>query len=157
MGLLHLNLHVTNIDISQHFYQQVFGYVMITEVSDKILLHGHPVFMKQVIMGIPGASDLLTLSEFAGQSVREKGLGHFGIVVDDDQVATLTEKVESFGGAILHQGVRKVKDIRESFTYVSDPDGYAIEISSYKTFYAQDLRQLFIDSASGSDRMNLGV
>jgi extradiol dioxygenase family protein len=144
IGLLHLNLHVTNIYISQHFYQQVFGYVLITEISDKIMLHGHPVFMKQVVMGIPGASDLLTLSELAGQSVREKGLGHFGIVVGDDQVATLTKKVESFGGTILHNGIRKVKDIRESFTYISDPDGYAIEISSYKTFYAQDFRQLVV-------------
>jgi catechol 2,3-dioxygenase-like lactoylglutathione lyase family enzyme len=36
IGLLHLNLNVTDIVRSEQFYQQVFGYVRIADTSGEI-------------------------------------------------------------------------------------------------------------------------
>lgn len=141
IGLLHLNLNVADIVRSEHFYQQVFGYVRIVDTSEEIHRRGQDVFVKQIIMGIPGANDLLALTELAGEPVGAGGMSHFGIMVEDDEVETLTARVESCGGTIIEKGVREENGIKEPFAYVRDPDGYAIEIASQKIVYAQDFRR----------------
>jgi catechol 2,3-dioxygenase-like lactoylglutathione lyase family enzyme len=92
-------------------------------------------------MGIPGSDDLLALSELAGEPVGDGGMSHFGIVVDDTEVAAITNRVEAAGGNILKQGVREENGIKEPFAYVRDLDGYAIEIASQSIVYAQDFRR----------------
>jgi catechol 2,3-dioxygenase-like lactoylglutathione lyase family enzyme len=140
-GLLHLNLNVADIVRSEQFYQQVFGYVRIADTSGEIQREGTSLFVKQIIMGIPGADDLLALSEVAGATVGSGGMSHFGIVVDDAEVAAMTNRVETAGGTILEQGVREEHGIKEAFAYVRDLDGYAIEIASQSIVYAQDFRR----------------
>ena len=141
IGLLHLNLHVADIVRSEQFYQQVFGYVRIVDTSGEIQREGESLFVKQIIMGIPGADDLLALTELAGAPVGGGGMSHFGIVVDDAEVAAMTKRVEVAGGTIIEQGVREEDGIKEPFAYVRDPDGYAIEIASQSIVYAQDFRR----------------
>jgi catechol 2,3-dioxygenase-like lactoylglutathione lyase family enzyme len=141
IGLLHLNLNVADIERSEQFYQQVFGYVRIADTSGEIQRDGESLFMKQIIMGIPSADDLLALSELAGEPVGSGGMSHFGVVVDDAEVVTITNRVEAPGGTILKQGVREEDGIKEPFAYVCDLDGYAIEIASQSIVYAQDFRR----------------
>jgi lactoylglutathione lyase len=141
IGLLHLNLNVADIDRSQHFYQQVFGYVRIVDTSGEIQRDGQNLFMKQVILGIPGAEDLLALSELEGEPVGEGGMSHFGIIVEDDEVEALIKQVVACGGTILKHGVREENGVKEPFAYVRDPDGYAIEIASQSIVYAADFRR----------------
>ena len=141
IGLLHLNLNVADIVQSEQFYQQVFGYVRIADTSGEIQREGESLFIKQIIMGIPGAADLLALSELAGEPVGDGGMSHFGIVVDDTEVAAITKRVEAAGGIILKQGVREENGIKEPFAYVRDLDGYAIEIASQSIIYNQDFRR----------------
>jgi catechol 2,3-dioxygenase-like lactoylglutathione lyase family enzyme len=141
IGMLHLNLNVADIVRSEQFYQQVFGYVRIADTSGEIQREGESLFIKQIIMGIPGSDDLLALSELAGEPVGTGGMSHFGIVVDDAEVSAITNRVESAGGTILKQGVREENGIQEPFAYVRDLDGYAIEIASQSIVYAQDFRR----------------
>jgi catechol 2,3-dioxygenase-like lactoylglutathione lyase family enzyme len=141
IGLLHLNLNVSDITRSEYFYKQVFGYVRVVDTSGEIQRNGATVFVKQIIMGIPGADDLLALTELEGEKVGPHGMSHFGIIVDDTEVAVITKRVENAGGTIIEQGVREDNSIQEPFAYVRDLDGYAIEISSQKIVYAQDFRR----------------
>ncbi len=141
MGLLHLNLNVADIVRSEHFYQQVFGYVRIVDTSGEIQREGQNLFVKQIILGIPGADDLLALSELTGATVGTGGMSHFGIVVEDAEVEALTKKVVACGGTILEYGVREENGVAEPFAYVRDPDGYAIEVASQSIVYAQDFRR----------------
>jgi mycothiol synthase len=141
IGLLHLNLNVTDIVRSEHFYQQVFGYVRIVDTSGEIQRDGQNLFVKQIILGIPGANDLLALSELTGATVGTGGMSHFGIIVEDAEVEALAKKVVACGGIILEHGVREENGVVEPFAYVRDPDGYAIEIASQSIVYAQDFRQ----------------
>ena len=141
IGLLHLNLNVTDIVRSEHFYQQVFGYVRIVDTSGEIQRDGQNLFVKQIILGIPGANDLLALSELTGATVGTGGMSHFGIIVEDAEVEALANKVVAYGGTILEHGVREENGVAEPFAYVRDPDGYAIEIASQSIVYAQDFRQ----------------
>jgi catechol 2,3-dioxygenase-like lactoylglutathione lyase family enzyme len=140
IGLLHLNLNVADIVRSEQFYQQVFGYVRIVDTSGEIERKGENLFLKQIIMGIPEADDLLALSELPGEPVGTSGMSHFGIVVEDAEVAKITQRVEASGGSIIEQGVREEHGIQEPFAYIRDPDGYAIEIASQSIVYAQDFR-----------------
>jgi catechol 2,3-dioxygenase-like lactoylglutathione lyase family enzyme len=98
------------------------------------------------VKGIPEADDLLALSELAGEPVGTGGMSHFGIVVDDAEVAEITQRVEAAGGSIIEQGVREEDGIQEPFAYIRDPDGYAIEIASQSIVYAQDFRQSITSS-----------
>ena len=141
IGLLHLNLNVADIIRSEHFYQQVFGYVRITDTSGEVERQGAGVFLKQIIMGMPGSNDLLALSELEGDPVGSHGMSHFGIIVEDEEVEILTKKVESCGGNILKQGLREENGVKEPFAYVRDPDGYAIEIASQQIVYSMDFRR----------------
>lgn len=141
IGLLHLNLNVADIVRSEQFYQQVFGYVRIVDTSGEIERKGQNLFLKQIIMGIPEADDLLALGELAGEPVGTGEMSHFGVVVDDTEVAELTKRVEAAGGSIIEQGVREEHGIQEPYAYVRDPDGYAIEIASQSIVYAQDFRR----------------
>jgi catechol 2,3-dioxygenase-like lactoylglutathione lyase family enzyme len=141
IGLLHLNLNVADIVRSEHFYQQVFGYVRITDTSGEIQRQGTCVLLKQIIMGIPGSSDLLALSELEGDPVGPHGMSHFGIIVENEEVEILIKKVESYGGSILKQGLREENGVKEPFAYVRDPDGYAIEIASQQIIYSMDFRR----------------
>jgi catechol 2,3-dioxygenase-like lactoylglutathione lyase family enzyme len=146
IGLLHLNLNVADIVRSEQFYQQVFGYVRISDTSGEIQRKGTNMFLKQIIMGIPGADDLLALSELAGEPVGAGGMSHFGIVVDDAEVAEMTKRVVLAGGTIIQHDVREENGVREPFAYVRDPDGYAIEIASQSIVYANDFRRSALQS-----------
>jgi catechol 2,3-dioxygenase-like lactoylglutathione lyase family enzyme len=141
IGLLHLNLNVADIDRSEQFYQQVFGYIRIADLSGEISRRGQNLFLKQIIMGIPEANDLLALTELEGEPIGPNGMSHFGIVVEDDEVEALTATVESCGGTVIEKGVREESGIKEPFAYIRDPDGYAIEIASQSIVYAQDFRR----------------
>jgi catechol 2,3-dioxygenase-like lactoylglutathione lyase family enzyme len=119
----------------------VFGYVRIVDTSGEIQRDGQNLFIKQIILGIPGAADLLALTELEGEPVGKGGMSHFGIIVEDDEVEALTKKVVACGGTILEHDVREENGIREPFAYVRDPDGYAIEIASQSIVYAADFRR----------------
>jgi catechol 2,3-dioxygenase-like lactoylglutathione lyase family enzyme len=114
-GLTHIHLRVRDLDRSLRFYQGVFG--MRERFRDGDL----------AFLNTPGTGDSITLNpeheDMAGQS---GGIQHFGFrlkpgVSLEDAIAA----VEAAGGRLVERGERAPG---AAFAYVSDPDGYVIEL-----------------------------
>lgn len=87
-----------------------------------------------------GSADFLALSEVVDAPVGTHGVSHFGLVVENAEVEAVTKKVESYGGTIIEKGLCEDNGVKESFAYVRDPDGYAIEIFSQQIVFSIDFR-----------------
>ena len=116
-GLYHLHLHVADLERSLRFYTGAFGM--------KELFRDGPMM---VFLQTPGSRDLLTLngdpseSRKAGQPA---GVDHFGFDLAADQ--TLDDaitQIEKHGGKLI----RRSGPTGRQYAYLSDPDGYTIEI-----------------------------
>jgi catechol 2,3-dioxygenase-like lactoylglutathione lyase family enzyme len=134
-GIFHANIVVCDLEKSLRFYTGLFG----MKVSD-FIKDGDLVFLKT-----PGRNDLLTLNPsgrrygFPGGCARESerelkenlpgvqgGVSHFGYMLPNrKEYERVIASVGAFGGRLLtrceHGGTL-------SHTYLSDPDGYAVEI-----------------------------
>jgi catechol 2,3-dioxygenase-like lactoylglutathione lyase family enzyme len=117
-GLTHIHLVVRDLERSLRFYKTVFG--MEERFRDG---------PKMVFLNTPGSQDLITLNEDpdhqedAGIS---GGVAHFGFRLRDraDLNKALVE-IESAGGSLLKRGEHAPG---VPYAYVSDPDGYVIEL-----------------------------
>jgi catechol 2,3-dioxygenase-like lactoylglutathione lyase family enzyme len=117
-GITHIHLAVSDMERSLNFYRIVFGMEeLFREGPDLVFLH------------TPGGNDTLTLNE--DPSLRDRagdsgGIQHFGFrLVDKHELDRAIEEVESRGGRFVRRGEHAPG---HPFAYVTDPDGYTIEL-----------------------------
>ncbi|HEY3037899.1 MAG TPA: VOC family protein [Pyrinomonadaceae bacterium] len=116
-GLTHLHLIVKDLHRSLGFYQQVFG------MKVKFWAHNDLVFLNT-----PGSNDLIALHQSDGEQPTgaSGGILHFGFQLKNraDLESAISEVVAA-GGALKKRGEFTPG---MPFAYVSDPDGYEIEL-----------------------------
>jgi catechol 2,3-dioxygenase-like lactoylglutathione lyase family enzyme len=118
-GLRHVHLLVSDQARSIAFYRQVFG--MEVGFTD-----GSIAFLSS-----PGQADDLALHQAESAEERARvglsgGLEHFGITVTDrDHLDQAVALVQASGGALVGRGEHAPG---VPYAYVSDPDGYVIEL-----------------------------
>jgi catechol 2,3-dioxygenase-like lactoylglutathione lyase family enzyme len=116
-GLTHIHLYVEDLDRSTSFYKSVFGMeTMFHEGRDMIFLN------------TPGSDDVITLHQRHGdQEVGKMGsIAHFGFQhAEDADLDDAVAEIEAAGGKLIKRGSHGGS---HAYAYVSDPDGYVIEI-----------------------------
>jgi catechol 2,3-dioxygenase-like lactoylglutathione lyase family enzyme len=113
-GLTHISLSVRDPQRSLDFYSRVFGVREYFRDETQIQVQG------------PGPFDVLAFERAAAHAGVAGGIGHFGFRLKrpEDMDLAVTE-VERAGGRLLRRGEFAPG---LPFAYVSDPDGYEIEI-----------------------------
>ncbi|HYL60001.1 MAG TPA: VOC family protein [Candidatus Acidoferrales bacterium] len=116
-GLNHINLNVTDIARSLKFYQEAFGLeVAFWEGREMVFLHS------------PGARDTITLCVAKpDEPVAGGGVSHFGFALESGGLDEAVKQVEQAGGKLLRRGKHGGQF---PFAYISDPDGYVIELGN---------------------------
>ena len=117
-GLYHIHLVVRDLERSLRFYQTVFGMEERFRAGPKM-----------VFLNTPGTGDMITLNEDPSEAHlagRNGGVAHFGFALADRATldAAIAE-VERAGGRLVERGKHGG---HVPFAYVTDPDGYKIEI-----------------------------
>lgn len=116
-GLTHIHLMVKDIHRSLEFYQQVFGMEVKFWAGDGL-----------VFLNTPGSNDLIALHQSEeGQSTGSGGgILHFGFQLENrEDLENAISEVVAAGGALKKRGEFTPG---MPFAYVSDPDGYEIEL-----------------------------
>jgi len=153
LGLRHANLNVADLVRSIRFYREVFGLEVLQETTETITKNGREVELRQALLTTPGAGDLLALTQAASFPIGPGGVNHLGFVFASsaDVEAAVTVAVAA-GGTVLRRGSREGRHAPEVFAYLSDPDGYAIELSTQDTFLASVPAGIVVRSA-GPDEL----
>ena len=114
-GLSHLHLRVSDLAVSLGFYQGVFGMRELFRDGDLVFLN------------TPGSRDLITLNPIDdGQVGEDGGVGHFGFRLKPHvHLDEAIKAVEEAGGKLISRGEHAAG---APYAYVSDPDGYVIEL-----------------------------
>ena len=116
-GLTHIHLMVSDIQRSLSFYQTVFGMEVRFWAGDGL-----------VFLNTPGSNDTIALHQSEGDEPTgaSGGITHFGFQLKDgaDLDRAISEVVAA-GGALKKRG-EFMPGL--PFAYVSDPDGYEIEL-----------------------------
>jgi catechol 2,3-dioxygenase-like lactoylglutathione lyase family enzyme len=116
-GLTHLHLVVKDIQRSLDFYKTVFGMEVKFWAGDGL-----------VFLNTPGSNDLIALHRAEGDLPvgTSGGILHFGFQLDDKrELENAIREVIAAGGALKKRGEFTPG---MPFAYVSDPDGYEIEL-----------------------------
>lgn len=108
-GLNHIQLNVRNLARSVAFYEKAFG------LKVKFRIGRGMAFLQS-----PGADDLITLSKRSGKDVAGSG----GLAMDAPIEKCITQ-VTRAGGKLIDRGEHAPG---VEYAYVSDPDGYVIEL-----------------------------
>ena len=122
-GLTHIQLTVSDLARSVHFYRSVLGLTTKFEGDEDV-----------AFLTTPGTCDVVTLSA-SGDRARAGDLGgvaHFGFHVEDlVDLQQVLEQAAKAGGRIIRQGTRTTPDcLEESWAFIADPDGYTVEVYS---------------------------
>lgn len=116
-GLTHLHLMVKDIHRSLEFYQRVFGMNVKFWAGEGL-----------VFLNTPGSNDLIALHQAQADQPTgaSGGITHFGFQLENraDLESAISEVVAA-GGALKKRGEFTPGF---PFAYVSDPDGYEIEL-----------------------------
>jgi catechol 2,3-dioxygenase-like lactoylglutathione lyase family enzyme len=113
-GLTHISLAVRDPERSLAFYSEVFGVEEYYRDDDSIQAKG------------PGINDVLAFERDAKRAGRAGGIQHFGFrLVAPEDIDDAVETVIAAGGTLLRRGQFAPGF---PFAYVTDPDGYEIEI-----------------------------
>ena len=113
-GLTHISLAVRDPERSLAFYSSVFGVEEYYRDETSIQVKG------------PGIHDVIAFERDSKNAGRAGGIQHFGFrLIDPDQIDGAVDSVIASGGTLLRRG-----EFAPGFpyAYVSDPDGYEIEI-----------------------------
>jgi catechol 2,3-dioxygenase-like lactoylglutathione lyase family enzyme len=113
-GLTHLSLAVQDVDRSVRFYQEVFGV--------------EPYWREEHVVHVrtPGNHDVITFEQKAEGAGESGGIAHFGFrLTDPKDIEDAVREVERAGGRLLRRGEFAPG---YPYAYVSDPDGYEVEI-----------------------------
>lgn len=114
-GLTHLSLSVLDPERSLRFYEQVFGVREYFRDSRSIMVQG------------PGPHDVIAFEKRdKSGNMPPGGIRHFGFrLVEPQDMEIALQEVERAGGTVLKHG-----EFSPGFpyAYVTDPDGYKIEI-----------------------------
>jgi catechol 2,3-dioxygenase-like lactoylglutathione lyase family enzyme len=117
-GLTHIHLIVRDLDRSLRFYQRVFG--LEEQFRDG---------PKMIFLRTPGRADTITLNEDPEAQDRagdNGGIAHFGFrLLDKADLDAAIAEVEEAGGRLVRRGEHEPE---HPFAYVTDPDGYVIEL-----------------------------
>jgi lactoylglutathione lyase len=116
-GLTHIHLMVSDIQRSLGFYQQVFGMEVRFWAGDGL-----------VFLNTPGSRDMIALHQATeDQSIGTSGgITHFGFQLENgEDLEHAINEVVAAGGALKKRGEFTPG---MPFAYVSDPDGYEIEL-----------------------------
>jgi catechol 2,3-dioxygenase-like lactoylglutathione lyase family enzyme len=117
-GLTHIHLVVRDLERSLRFYGDVFG------MEERFRDGPHMVFLNT-----PGSNDLITLnqdSQVVHLAGSNGGVAHFGFrLASSSDLDTAIAEVERAGGKLLSRGKHPSGP---PFAYVTDPDGYIIEL-----------------------------
>ena len=116
-GLTHIHLMVKDLQRSLSFYKTVFG------MEEKFWAGEGLVFLNT-----PGAKDAIALHQSEGEQPTGTGGGilHFGFQLHDSaDLDKAIDLVVASGGALKKRGEFTPG---LPFAYVSDPDGYEIEL-----------------------------
>ena len=129
-GLSHINLNVSDIERSARFYQEVFGLELLVDYAGP--MGPHP-YGRQMIFSTPGCDDLIALSQVEGVLVGTGGMNHWGLnLACEDDVDAAVALVVAAGGQLIKREEYEFAGMREPQAYVSDPDGYVIELCAQK-------------------------
>lgn len=117
-GLTHIHLMVRDVQRSINFYQAVFGMKERFRASSQL-----------IFLNTPGSNDVVALHQAPeGEPVGTSGsILHFGLqLIDKADLDAAIAEVEAAGGKLKKRGEFGPGN---TFAYVSDPDGYEIELS----------------------------
>ncbi len=129
-GLTHINLNVSDIERSVRFYREAFGLEVLTDYRGPMGPHPDG---RQVIMTTPGAVDVFSLSQVDGAPIGPGGLSHFGFNLQrDEDVDDAIAEIEQLGGKLLKREEYEYNGIRERHAYMTDPDGYVLELNAQR-------------------------
>lgn len=113
-GLSHISLAVRDPQKSLEFYAQVFGVREYYRDEGQIQVQG------------PGPFDVLAFERAPASAGTVGGIQHFGFrLKKPEDIALAVAEVQRAGGTLLRQGVFAPG---YPFAYVTDPDGYEIEL-----------------------------
>jgi catechol-2,3-dioxygenase len=125
-GIDHINMCVTDLARSIRFYQDVFGFQIKEDHRD---LAEYP----WVTLGIAGVAYLVLYQTDKARQARDMRIMHFGFALaQPEQMDDLLRRIEQAGVAIKkdEQGRQMVAHYaRSSSVYLSDPDGYVLDVS----------------------------
>ena len=129
MRYLHTMIRVGNIDRSLAFYQDILGFKEIRRSDypdDKFTL---------VFLQAPGETDdvfgpMLELTYNYGVESYDIGEGYGHIALKVDSMSELEEEIAAHGVA-FSWGPGKTPDGRKKMAFLTDPDGYKIELIEY--------------------------
>jgi catechol 2,3-dioxygenase-like lactoylglutathione lyase family enzyme len=116
-GLTHLHLVVKDVHRSLEFYKTVFG------MQEKFWAGDGLVFINT-----PGSKDMIALHQATGDQPTgaSGGILHFGFQLDKKaELDDAINQVVAAGGQLKRRGEFTPE---VPFAYVSDPDGYEIEL-----------------------------
>jgi lactoylglutathione lyase len=127
-GLSHIALNVSDVERSVRFYQDVFGLEVLTDYEGPMGKHPHG---RQIILSTPGSNDVIALAQVPGVPIGPSGLNHFGFnLVSDHDLDDAIRQVEQAGGKLINRETYEADGIVEHHAYVSDPDGYVLELNA---------------------------
>ena len=113
-GLSHINLVVRDLDRAVRFYRDVFGVQEHLRDAESVQVLG------------PGPFDVISFERAEIHSGRRGGITHFGFrLADPNDMPDAISQVERAGGRLLRSGEFGPG---LPYAFVSDPDGYEIEI-----------------------------
>ena len=116
-GLTHIQIAVSDLERSMKFYCDIFGMQVRFWVGPSM-----------VFFNTPGSADTVTLRQVEeGQPVGPGGgIAHFGFRLQNkDDLETAIKEVVEAGGLLIDRGEHQPG---LPYAYVSDPDGYVIEL-----------------------------
>ena len=120
-GIRHVNLLVADHNRAVEFYRNAFG-------MEELFRDGPIVFLGTPEGGDSLALHLATTEEERARVGQQGGYEHFGIHLSDrtaESVDDAVRRVEEAGGRLLDRGEHAPG---VPYAYVTDVDGYAIEI-----------------------------
>jgi predicted enzyme related to lactoylglutathione lyase len=115
-GFNHLHLNVRDLERSIRFYGEAFGLSITFRAGDNLVFMAPRASRHSLALHLVGQDQPVGM---AG------GFQHFGFKLNADDLDGVIKQVENAGGALVTRGKHNGQF---PFAYVSDPDGYVIEL-----------------------------